>query len=77
MSAGTISLISYSIFLGSLPGAIKERSQRREKALVQKSKRGCGGGGGYNFFHQIATKSQRRKHDHNNKMITEYNINKV
>ena len=47
MSAGTISLISYCIFLGSLPGAMKERSQRREKTLLQKSK---GGGGGLQIF---------------------------
>ena len=30
-----------------------------------------------NFVDQIATKSQRRKHDHDNEMITEHNINKV
>ena len=41
------------------------------KTLVQKSKKGT------TFFDQIATKSQRRKHDHNNEMITEHNINKV
>ena len=64
----TISLISYCIFLGSLPGAMKERSQRWEKTLVQKSKKE-----GTNFFDQIATNSQRRKHDHNNEMITEHN----
>ena len=31
MPAGTISLMSYCIFLGSLPGAMKECSQRQEK----------------------------------------------
>ena len=41
------------------------------------SKIGREGGGGTNFFDQIATKSQRRKHNHDNEMITEHNINKV